>query len=141
MQNLTYKKNKKHHLQFNVGDQVRIHIPRIDRTGIDRWSLPCKVLEVLDGNLYCLGCAYGILKSCYQISDMESINAEFKELANIPNCQVSLTEAARLQSSAAVQNTICYCKTDCKNNKCSCKWSGVGCGSRCHPCYSKCENQ
>src|SRR5438128_1036412 len=55
MKNLVDNKNKKRRLVFDVGDCVRINIPRIDRTGVDRRSLPCKVLEVLDGACIVLG--------------------------------------------------------------------------------------
>ena len=52
-------RNKRQRLEFDIGDYVRVNIPRVDRTGIDQRSLPCKVMEVLDGGFYHLGCAYG----------------------------------------------------------------------------------
>jgi len=141
MKNLVDNKNKKRRLVFDIGDCVRINIPRIDRTSVDRRSLPCKVLEVLDGGLYRLGCAHGILENCYQVCEMESVSATFTELTNIPNNRILLTQAARLQSSATVQRSVCCCKSNCNTNRCPCKRSGVGCGSRCHPSQSKCINR
>ncbi|CAG8661535.1 3800_t:CDS:2, partial [Paraglomus brasilianum] len=105
MENLAHKRNKKRQLVFGIGESVRILIPRIDRTGIDQRSLPCKVLEVLEGGFYRLGCAHGVLNSCYQPCNMESISGNFTELDNIPNNRISLTEAARLQSSAVIQGS------------------------------------
>ena len=141
MKNLVHKRNKKRQLVFGIGESVRILIPRIDRTGIDRRSLPCKVLEVLEGGFYRLGCAHGVLNSCYQPCNMESISSNFTELDNIPNNRISLTEAARLQSSAVIQGSVCHCKSNCNTNRCLCKRSGIGCGSRCHPSQSKCVNR
>jgi hypothetical protein len=134
-------RNKKQRLEFDIGDYVRVNIPRVDRTGIDRRSLPCKVMEVLDGGFYRLGCAYGILRTCYQVSDLESISAEFPELENIPDKQISLTEAAKMQSSATVTGALCRCKSKCDSNRCPCKRTGTGCGSRCHPSQLTCMNR
>ena len=69
---------------------VRINIPRIDRAGIDRKSLPCKVLETLDGgySYYCLGCVFGVLDRCYLAGEMETASAEFPELERIPETRI-----------------------------------------------------
>ena len=81
----------------------------------------------LDRGYYCLGCAFGILERCYLASEMESVSAEFPELENIPSSQISLTEASRLQSSAASVNALCHCKSGCVNNRCACRRAGVAC--------------
>ena len=120
MKNLMNNRNKKRQLEFNTGVYTRINIPRIDRTGIDRRSLPCKVIDILDGGLYRLGCAHGILRTCYQTTNMEGINAEFPELDNVPDNQISLTEAARMQRSATVQEVMCCCRSNCSSNRCHC---------------------
>ncbi|CAG8466835.1 4879_t:CDS:1 [Paraglomus brasilianum] len=119
MVNLMSSRNKRQRLEFDIGDYVRVNIPRVDRTGIDRRSLP--VMEVLDGGVYHLGCAYGILGTCYQVFDLESISAEFPELENIPEKQISLTEAVKMQSSATVTGALCHCKSKCDSNRCPCK--------------------
>jgi len=121
--------NRKRQVTFSVGDLVRINIPRIDRAGIDRRSLPCKVLETLDGGYYRLGCAYGILERCYSAGEMECVSAEFPELENIPNAQISLIKASHLQSSATAVNALCNCKSACNTNRCICKRAGVACSS------------
>ena len=43
-------RNKRQRLEFDIGDYVRVNIPRVDRTGIDQRSLP--VMEVLDGGRF-----------------------------------------------------------------------------------------
>ena len=37
-------RNKRQRLEFDIGDYVRVNIPRVDRTGIDRRYLLCKVV-------------------------------------------------------------------------------------------------
>ena len=110
-------------------DLVRINSPRIDRAGIDRRSLPCKVLETLDGGYYRLGCAYGLLERCYSAGEMECVSAKFPELENIPNAQISLIKASCLQSSATAVNALCNCKSACNTNRRACKRAGVASSS------------
>ena len=44
---------------------MRIGIPKIDRSSTDRKLLICKVVGIVDGELYKLGCKSGILNICY----------------------------------------------------------------------------
>ena len=41
-------KGKKRPNNYEIGDLVRISVPKIDRFGIDRPMLPCKVLEKIN---------------------------------------------------------------------------------------------
>jgi hypothetical protein len=136
----TIVRKRKRQITFSVGELVRINIPRIDRAGIDRKSLPCKVLETLDGGYYRLGCVFGVIERCYLAGEMETISAEFPELDKIPDTRISLTAASRLQSSAAAVNALCHCKSGCKNSRCACRRAGVACSSRCHSSIS-CTNK
>jgi len=70
---------------YHIGDIVRLGIPAAPRL------LPCKVMEVLDGGWYRLGCSLGILDTHYQAADLEAVEAEYSELDNIPETTVSLT--------------------------------------------------
>ena len=92
-------------------------------------------METLDGGYYRLGCTYGILERCYSAGEMECVSAKFPELENIPNAQISLIKASRLQSSATAVNALCNCKSACNNNKFVCKRAGVACSSREKPNY------
>jgi hypothetical protein len=40
--------------KYDVGDLVRIMIPRTDRSGVDRSTLPCKVMKITENNQYIL---------------------------------------------------------------------------------------
>ena len=125
-------KKRKRQITFSVGELVRINIPRIDRAGIDRKSLPCKVLETLDGGYYRLGCVFGVLDRCYLAGEMETVSAEFPELEKIPETRISLT--------AAAVNALCHCKSVCTTRRCACRKAGVACSSRCHSSIS-CTNK
>ena len=136
----TIVEKRKQQIMFSVGELVRVNIPRIDRAGIDRRSLPCKVLETLDGGYYRLGCVFGVLDRCYLAGEMETVSAEFPELEKIPETRISLTAASRLQSSAAAVNALCHCKSGCATSRCACRKAGVACSSRCHSSIS-CHNK
>ena len=72
----------------SVGDVVRLRIPGVDRTRLDRKFLPGKVLEIVRDNLYC---TLGTLDVCYQ-AELELTLADFHELEDIPDTTVSLTK-------------------------------------------------
>ncbi|GES75221.1 KRAB-A domain-containing protein 2-like [Rhizophagus clarus] len=135
---------KKRSISYEVGDLVRITIPKIDRSGIDRPTLPCKVLEITKNNQYVLGSKFGIINVHYSPREIEPLGTiDFPELNNLPSNKISVREAAHLQSTGLVTGAICNCKSNCNNNKCRCKKVGQNCGSRCHsgrPCQNKCEN-
>ena len=69
-------------------------------------------MEVLDGGWYKLGCSVGILDTHYQATDLEGIQAEFSELADIPQTTISLTAAVRLQSigNGSAHTDSCNCR-------------------------------
>ncbi|GES80335.1 KRAB-A domain-containing protein 2-like [Rhizophagus clarus] len=135
---------KKRSTSYEVGDLVRITIPKIDRSSIDHPTLSCKVLEIIKNNQYVLGSKFGIINMHYSPGEIEPLDTiDFSELNNLPSNKISVKEAAHLQSTGLVTEAICNCKSNCNNNKCYCKKVGQNCGSRCHsdhPCQNKCEN-
>jgi hypothetical protein len=137
-------KGKKRLSNFEVGDLVRIPVPKIDRSGVDRPTLPCKIIKKTDKEQYQLGCKFGIIEVYYSSGELEPLGAmAYPELNEIPSRSLSLHEAARLQSiglESLVSNPICNCKTSCNNNYCKCKKAGEKCTGRCHngrPCSNK----
>ncbi|CAG8580369.1 3453_t:CDS:2, partial [Cetraspora pellucida] len=83
----------------HVSDFVKVKVPRIDRFNIDHPTVPCKVLEKTDEDQYQLECKFGIIKICYILSKLEMLETiTCSELYEIPSNQVSIHEAARLQS-------------------------------------------
>ena len=134
-------KGKKRIKEFQIGDLVRVAIPKIDRCSVDRPTLPCKILERTENNKYCLGSKFGMIEIYYTASELESLGtASFPELNDIPPDKISIREAARLQSAGSASGSICNCKSECNSNRCRCKKADVSCNSRCHSGHS-CQNK
>ena len=130
--------------QYEVGDLVRIMISKINCSGIDRPTFPCKIMERTENNQYVLGSKFGIINVYYSSGEIELLEIQcFSELNNLPSNKISVREVAYLQSTRSNTSVICNCKYNCNNNKCSCKKKGSNCESRCHggrPCQNKCDN-
>jgi hypothetical protein len=134
-------KGRKRIKEHQIGDLVRVAIPRIDRFSVDQPTLPCKIMEKTENNKYRLGSKYGIIEICYTANELEPLGAAaFPELNEIPSNKISVREAARLQGAGSVSGGICNCKGECNSNKCRCKKAGGICGSRCHSGHS-CQNK
>ena len=98
-------------------------------------------MEITEDNKYRVGSKFGIIEICYSAGELEPLGAtEFPELYEIPSGNVSIREAACLQSAGSVSGSLCNCKSECNSNKCRCKKMGGKCGSRCHAGRS-CQNK
>jgi putative lipase involved disintegration of autophagic bodies len=121
---------------------VRIAIPKIDRFGIDRPALLCKILEKINDN-YRVGSKFGVISALDSPGELDPLGTnQFPELETIFTNIITLREAARFQSVGVTTGTICNCKGNCNSNKCNCKKLGNNCGSRCHSgrqCQNKCQ--
>ncbi|CAG8651739.1 13546_t:CDS:2, partial [Ambispora gerdemannii] len=137
------RKNAKRKISYEIGDFVRIGIPKIDRSSTDRKLLICKVVGTVDGEFYRLGCKSGVLNVYYRAVELMPTKAmDFPELREIPNTLISLREASLYQSRGEMTGYQCNCKGSCRTNHCNCKKAGVMCGARCHGGGSNtCENQ
>lgn len=134
-------KGKKRTTDYQIGDLVRIAIPKIDRFSIDRPTLPCKILEKTENSQYRVGSKFGIIEICYSAGELESLGAKtFSELDEIPTNKITIREAARLQSAGSVSGGVCNCKSECNSNRCRCKRMNENCNSRCHGGRS-CKNK
>ena len=135
-------KGRKRPNNYEVGDLVRISVPKIDRFGVDRPTLPCKILEKIN-NQYRLGSQFGIINVFYSPGEIDPLGvSQFPELDTIPMNTITVREAARLQNVGLTTGTICNCKGNCNSKKCCCRKMGNNCGSRCHggrQCQNKCE--
>jgi len=135
-------KGRKRPNNYEVGDLVRISVPKIDRFGVDRPTLPCKILEKIN-NQYRLGSQFGIINVFYSPGEIDPLGVnQFPELDTIPTNTITVREAARLQNVGLTTGTICNCKGNCNSKKCCCRKIGNNCGSRCHggrQCQNKCE--
>jgi hypothetical protein len=134
-------KSKKRIKEYQIGDLVRIAVPKIDRCSVDRPTLPCKIIERTENDKYGIGSKFGIIEVYYTANELEPLGAaSFPELDNIPSNKISIREASRLQSAGSMSGSICNCKGECNSNKCRCKKIGGSCNSRCHSGRS-CQNK
>ena len=99
------------------------------------------MLEIVRDNSYRLGCTFGTLDVCYQAADLELTLADFRELEDIPDTTVSLTEVARrLALVNSEESRVCSCQSDCSTRRCSCKRGNSICSQSCHPNNHQCSN-
>lgn len=134
-------KGKKRITEYQIGDLVRIAVPKIDRFSVDRPTLPCKIMEKTENNQYRVGSKFGIIEICYSAGELEPLGTiAFPELNEIPSNTITIREAARLQNVGSVSGGICNCKSECNSNRCRCKRMGENCNSRCHSGRS-CQNK
>ncbi|PKY47247.1 hypothetical protein RhiirA4_462376 [Rhizophagus irregularis] len=89
----------KHKLKYEIGEYVKILIPKIDRFDTDRPVLPCKIIEKLNYNdtfKYRLGCINGILNNLYCADELDPFGVkEYLKLDHISTDNISVREAAR----------------------------------------------
>ncbi|CAG8513681.1 6212_t:CDS:1 [Gigaspora margarita] len=127
----------KRRLEYEIGEYVKIHVPKIDRFGTDRFILPCKILNKLNYNntfKYSLGCQNGILNNLYYAREMEPLGVkEFPELENIPTDTV-IYLLEKQDETRILEHLLeqCASKGSCNTNKRRCKKVGIRCGSKCH---------
>jgi hypothetical protein len=133
-------KGRKRPNSYEIGDLVRIFVPKIDRFGTDRPMLPCKILEKIN-NQYRLGSQFGIINIFYSPEEIDPLGVnQYPELETIPTNTITVREAARLQNVASTTGSICNCKGNCNSNRCHCRKMGNNCGSRCHG-GRQCQNK
>ncbi len=122
-------KGRKRPNNYEVGDLVRISVPKIDHFGTDRPTLPCKILEKINNN-YQLRSQFGVINIFYSQGEIDPLGVnQFSELDSIPTNTITVREAARLQNVGLTSSTICNCKGNCNSKKCCCRKMGNNCGS------------
>jgi hypothetical protein len=130
-----YNKVKKVEV-FEEGDLVRLKIPVEDRCTTDNKRIFCRVIEVKHRNRYVLQCQYGILHGLWRTKNMDRLAATIPH--HIPpykkdsHRELTLREAARIQSPAQFIQVRCGCKGDCATIRCKCFKSGIECTLHCH---------
>jgi hypothetical protein len=128
---------------IDIGDNVTIPIPSVDKGGGDRRNILYLVTHFSSHTeQYKLGTRHGLLNSTFSMSQfMSSIFHGFSEGEVDSNTEISVREAARLQSIGDGECFAkCSCKTGCARKTCKCVRSNVLCISRCHNSNS-CQNK
>lgn len=125
-----------------VGQNVRLKVPEIDRAKTDPKSIIAVVIDVKDNEFYQLGTKMGILKQLYTKNQFAACSEDFIKIEEIvTDKEVSLREVVGKLSLTGGQGfKKCNCQKKCSTKKCTCRSSGLLCNSKCHssnPCCNK----
>lgn len=125
----------------NVGDNVRVKIPDVDRGRGDFRNIILTVLQCSENGLYKLGNEKGTIPEMFSRNQFTVCESKFVNIENVSADKKSLRQLANLQSTSGGQGfKKCHCKTKCGTKKCLCKAANILCNSKCHSSLS-CNNK
>ena len=123
---------------FELGDQVSVAVPALDRASTDDKRLFGRVIEVHeDYNSYQIVTKHGILDRNYPISELNRLPDHIDiEIPNPPpTVKVSLHYCAAQESTTERIPVHCNCrdrKTWCSTRRCACVKAEAKCSIACH---------
>lgn len=125
----------------DVGCNVTVKIPEVDRSKVDPKSMIAVVTAVTDEDCYELGTRFGKLNALYTINQFRLCKETFLRVDEVPEKSISLRSVVKRLSLVGGQGfKKCNCLQKCKTKRCLCKASKLKCNSRCHnsqPCHNK----
>ena len=117
---------------LDIGDNVRIPIPCVDRGRADPANLIGVVLNTDDGK-YRIGTTAGCIDKHFSLGQVEKCAQNLLKQENIPDRVLRLRSAVAEESVATGQSFIqCNCKIGCHGGRCKCRKQEILCNSRCH---------
>ena len=132
--------------QFEEGQIVTLKLPIEDRSALDNKRLFCKVIRMPIENKYKLQCEYGFISNLYPTRQLNSVGsilqARYAEAAGAwPTRELTLTTAARLNSTSDRVSIKCSCRKKCAGQKrCQCSKNQQKCTQYCHDAERQCDN-
>ncbi|XP_041369795.1 uncharacterized protein LOC121383764 [Gigantopelta aegis] len=138
------KRSKRIFAPVQVGDNVTISIPHVDRGRTDPRNIIGVVTECSDNDMYSIAVKGGTLSGKYSRNQIDVCATKLYSADdfNTENT-VSLRQAVQLESNCGGQGfTKCNCAGSkrCQTNRCRCFKAKMQCNSRCHsrlPCTNK----
>ena len=126
--------------QLQVGDNVRVAIPKVDRGRADSPNVIGVITDVTQHGNYKVGTKHGQLKGSLARNAVEKCKQKtFLTPESVPDAELSVRQTASHVSFG--QGFLhCSCKTGCVNGRCKCRKSSKLCNSRCHPNLA-CKNK
>lgn len=125
----------------DVGDNVLITTPDVDRGRLAPRNILAVVMERADQGLYTLGTKNGNLKKLYSRNEFQLAPSGFLSLAEIPSgSSVDVRQEAMLSSGSKQGFVRCNCLKGCQTKACACIKSNIKCNSKCHR-SSSCKNK
>ena len=130
------KRGRRNVIHGQIGDNVVIPIPMVDRGRCDPRNIVGIITDRNDNDMYTLAVKSGVLKNKYIRNQFDVCAQRLLTENDVDlNNQVSLREAVSLASSSGGQGFVkCNCagKSRCESNRCKCYKAKVKCNSRCH---------
>jgi hypothetical protein len=118
--------------EVNVGDNILIPIPAVDRAKSDFRNMVGVVMDESNG-FYTIGTRDGVLSQKYIRNQFLPTESIFLPLSDVPQRQTTLRSSATFESNSTGQGFVhCQCTTRCKTKKCKCRQLFRLCNSRCH---------
>ena len=110
--------SRKRFCPLEIGDNVRVPIPIVDRAPIGPLSLIGTVTDIYsDGGAFQIGTKHGTIQSAFTRSDITPCGSNQLLLpTDVPNKELSVRTAARLELGG--RNIICHSQKSCLSNCC-----------------------
>ena len=128
----------------NVGNNVTIPIPMVDRGRGDPRNIMGIILDIDENNNYTIAVKSGILSGKYTRNQFDLCTYELYSKDDVTTDRiVSLRSAVQQESKSGGQGFAkCNCagSKGCRTNRCKCFKMKVKCNSRCHSSLH-CENK
>ncbi|XP_039303442.1 KRAB-A domain-containing protein 2-like [Solenopsis invicta] len=129
------------HSPVDIGANIIIPIPDVDRGKADLRNLIGIVLERNEDGLYKIGTKDGILNKLYCRSEFDISPQIFLTQEQMPKQEIFLRTAARKGAVGTGQGFVrCACTKNCTSKRFFCMKKGNLCNSKCHnsmPCKNK----
>ena len=125
-----------------VGGNVSVPIPDVDRGRGEFRNVLGAITEVGNDGMYAIGTTHGTLEQKYTRSQFVPNKVTSLEVSDVPDTEVNLRQVARNDSMGSGQGfRRCGCVTGCsKKTRCGCLAAGFLCNSKCHKSLS-CNNK
>ena len=140
--NKMLKRSESQRPPLQVGDNVRVAIPKVDRGRADPPNMLAVITSCDDHGGYVVGTDKGRVKGSLPWNALEKCKQNvFLSPEDVPDADLSIRQTVTKQSFGGGQGfTRCSCRAGCQNGRCKCKRSNVLCNSRCHPNIT-CKNK
>ena len=124
--------SRKRFRPLEIGNNVRVPIPIVDRAPIGPLSLIVTVTDIYsDGGAFQIGTKHGTIQSAFTRSDITPCGTNQLLLpTDVPNKELSVRTAARLEVGGP-SIISCHCKKSYLSNRCMCYKNQVKCNSKC----------
>ena len=139
------KRSRVQHVPGNIGDNVTVPIPLVDRGRGDPRNIIGVITDRDMNDMYRIAVRAGVLKGKYSRNQFDLCAHKLLTDSDVSQKEeVALRTAVQMESKCGGQGFVkCNCggSNRCKSNRCKCYKAKVKCNSRCHAsltCNNKC---